>query len=141
MFIVHNAALPVQTAVESLRPHRFRTQMKRPWISRLHRPPAPCSPIRSELKNGSKEGAGFKTDVLRRLQIIEDALGLSGASIKRRESVDGGDNEGFDDEEDISDEFNNLGALWDAAVTLQSAPCSVPRIIWRKRTVRDLWLS
>lgn len=93
-----------------------------------------------ELKNGSREG-GFKTDVLRRLQVIEDALGLSEASNRRLESVDAGDNEGFDEEEETLDDFNGLGALWDAAVILQSAPCSVPRTIWRRRIVRDLWLS
>ncbi|GAM42821.1 hypothetical protein TCE0_044f17142 [Talaromyces pinophilus] len=93
-----------------------------------------------EFKNHSKDG-GFKTDVLRRLQIIEDALGLSEASNERLEFVDAGDNEGFDDEEEASDEFNSLGALWDAVVILQSAPCSVPRAVWRRRTVRDLWLS
>ncbi|KAF3392317.1 hypothetical protein DPV78_010528 [Talaromyces pinophilus] len=93
-----------------------------------------------EFKNHSRDG-GFKTDVLRRLQIIEDALGLSEASNERLEFVDAGDNEGFDDEEEASDEFNSLGALWDAVVILQSAPCSVPRAVWRRRTVRDLWLS
>lgn len=90
-----------------------------------------------EFKNGSREG-GFKTDVLRRLQIIEDALGLSEGSNARLESVD---DEGFDDEEETSDEFNSLGALWDAVAILQSAPCPVPRAVWRRRTVRDLWLS
>jgi hypothetical protein len=93
-----------------------------------------------EIKNGSREG-GFKTDVLRRLQIIEEALGLSEASNERLESVDAGDNEAFDDEEETMDEFNSLGALWDAVVILQSVPCSVPRAIWRRRTVSDLWLS
>lgn len=93
-----------------------------------------------EFKYHSRDG-GFKTDVLRRLQIIEDALGLSEASNERLESVDAGDNEVFDDEEGTSDEFNSFGALWDAVVILQSAPCSVPRAIWRRRIVRDLWLS
>lgn len=93
-----------------------------------------------EFKNGSREG-GFKTDVLRRLQIIEDTLGLSEGSNGNLESIDGGNDEGFDDEEETSDEFNSLSALWDAVVVLQSAPCSVPRAIWRRHTIRDLWLS
>lgn len=94
-----------------------------------------------EFKSSSREG-GFKTDVLRRLQIIEDALGLPEGLNGTLESVDDdGHNEGFDDDEETSDELNGLDALWDAVVVLQSAPCSVPRAIWRRRTVRDLWLS
>lgn len=88
---------------------------------------------------GLKEG-DFKIDVLRRLKIIEETLGLSEHSKTPTESVNPNDIESDDDY--VSDEFNSLGALWDAAVVLQSsAPNSVPSSIWRKRTVKDLWLS
>ncbi|EED21458.1 conserved hypothetical protein [Talaromyces stipitatus ATCC 10500] len=86
--------------------------------------------------------SGFKTDVLRRLKIIEDTLGLSEAHNAPSEHIDCGDCEGSDDDEGYPDEFNSLHALWDAVVILQSsAPGFVPRSIWRRHTVRDLWLS
>ncbi|KAH8697640.1 hypothetical protein BGW36DRAFT_397305 [Talaromyces proteolyticus] len=82
----------------------------------------------------------FKTDVLRRLKVIEDSLGISVADGILPESaiLDGGSNDG----EELSVEFSSLGALWDAAEVLQSsAPSSVPQYIWRKSTIKDLWLS
>lgn len=82
----------------------------------------------------------FKKDVLRRLKIIEDTLGLSAASAPFVESA--APHGGSDNGEDLSPEFSSLGALWDAVVVLQrSAPSSVPTSIWRKSMVKVLWLS
>ncbi|RHZ53575.1 Zn(II)2Cys6 transcription factor domain-containing protein [Aspergillus thermomutatus] len=75
----------------------------------------------------------FKGDVLRRLQIIEERLGLSDAF---------GGSHGAPADEDLSPDFSSLGALWDAVVVLRrTAPSSVPASIWRKSTVKELWLS
>jgi hypothetical protein len=88
---------------------------------------------------GLQEG-DFKADVLRRLKVIEDTLGLADEAPKMStESVVVDDVES-DEGEDLYSA--GLGALWDAAVVLQSsAPSSVPQSIWRKSTVKDLWLS
>ncbi|PWY81640.1 hypothetical protein BO94DRAFT_558070 [Aspergillus sclerotioniger CBS 115572] len=77
----------------------------------------------------------FKDDVLRRLRIIEDRLGLSGASRPAVESPPSHN-------EDISPDFSGLGALWDAVVILErTAPSWIPGSVWRKSTVKGLWLS
>ncbi|KKK12039.1 hypothetical protein ARAM_000985 [Aspergillus rambellii] len=79
----------------------------------------------------------FKKDVLRRLDFIEDRLGISGVLGPCVESpaAHGGS-------EDGEEEFSSLSALWDAVLVLQrSSPSSIPTVIWHKRTVKDLWLS
>ncbi|KAJ0415156.1 hypothetical protein BJY00DRAFT_305108 [Aspergillus carlsbadensis] len=82
----------------------------------------------------------FKRDVLKRLQAIEEKIGLSQAADPTSERIQ--DPDGEDDEREISPESDGLGTLWDAVAVLQrSAPSSVPPVIWRKATVKDLWSS
>lgn len=85
--------------------------------------------------------ADFKTDVLRRLKVLEDTLGISIPELASSQSTNLDDGELCDGEE-LSADFSSLGALWEAAEVLQtSAPSSVPRSIWYKGTVKELWLS
>lgn len=94
----------------------------------------------------------FKDDVLKRLQALEEYLGFSSAT--GREQSGGGDDEEMDDNEDgeatrstnsddedeIPVAYVSLGALWEATgVLCESAPPSVPRQIWKKATVGELW--
>lgn len=58
------------------------------------------------------------------------------------------DGEDDDDDDDDDDDVNlpptyaSLGALWQAVAVLQaSAVANVPRRIWKKRTVGELWLA
>ncbi|PYH97060.1 hypothetical protein BO71DRAFT_396502 [Aspergillus ellipticus CBS 707.79] len=77
----------------------------------------------------------FKGDVLRRLRIIEDKVGISATSEPPVTSP-------VNQSEELLPQFNGLGALWDAVVVLErTAPDSLPSAIWRKSTVKDLWLS
>jgi hypothetical protein len=77
----------------------------------------------------------FKTDVLRRLSVIEERLGLPAASNPGSSGV-----LAYNDE--LSPDQSSLGSLWEAGAVLQrSAPASVPSILWRKDTVKDLWLA
>lgn len=115
---------------------------------RCHRSGLPCifvpranAASLPELKTGATDNE-FKRDVQRRLRIIEETLGLSEPQVSAYDAVDTAGGEECDEEEEHSEEFNNLSALWDATVILQnSAPSHVPPSVWRKRTVRDLWLS
>ncbi|KAL4877137.1 hypothetical protein BJY04DRAFT_230940 [Aspergillus karnatakaensis] len=77
----------------------------------------------------------FKTDVLRRLSVIEEKLGLSAASNPNSSGTLASDDA-------LSPEHSSLGSLWEAVSVLQrSAPTSVPSVVWHKSTVKDLWLS
>ncbi|KAL4781132.1 hypothetical protein BJX76DRAFT_350410 [Aspergillus varians] len=82
----------------------------------------------------------FKADVLHRLKIIEERIGVSPGAGPSSQST--AQNEVEDDEQDPSLELGSLGSLWEAAAVLQrSAPTSVAPLIWRKGTVRELWLA
>ncbi|KAL4864135.1 hypothetical protein BDV12DRAFT_16924 [Aspergillus spectabilis] len=77
----------------------------------------------------------FKTDVLRRLSVIEERLGLSAAPYPGSSGI-------LESGDELSPDQSSLGALWEAVAVLQrSAPASIPSIIWRKGTVKDLWLA
>lgn len=85
--------------------------------------------------------ADFKTDVLRRLRVLEDSLGISALEVPSSQSTSLDDG-GLRHDEEHSAEFSSLGALWEATEILQSsAPSSVPRSIWHKGIIKELWLS
>jgi hypothetical protein len=78
----------------------------------------------------------FKEDVLHRLKVIEDCLGISTAG---EAELDG---RAEDSDEEFSPDYGSLSGLWGAAEVLEkSAPSSVPSSIWCKSTVKQLWLS
>ncbi|EFX05176.1 hypothetical protein CMQ_1812 [Grosmannia clavigera kw1407] len=94
----------------------------------------------------------FKDDVLRRLQALEEYLGFSTANGRRQsggsdDELDDNDEDGqatggtgSDDEGEVPAAYASLGALWEAtSVLCESAPTSVPRRIWKKATVGELW--
>ncbi|PWY90978.1 hypothetical protein BO70DRAFT_368173 [Aspergillus heteromorphus CBS 117.55] len=94
-------------------------------------PRANAATLPDVMRNWSEDE--FKGDVLRRLRIIEERMGL--AAVVDDQVV----SPAFQTDEP---EFSSLGALWDAVVVLQrTAPSTLPRSIWRKSTVKDLWLS
>ncbi|KAL2869644.1 uncharacterized protein BJX67DRAFT_370833 [Aspergillus lucknowensis] len=83
------------------------------------------------------QDSDFKRDVLNRLRAIEEKIGLSPAADQTSEPISEprGEREG-----DISSESDSLKTLWEAvAVLKRSAPSSVPPIIWRRGTVKELW--
>jgi hypothetical protein len=85
--------------------------------------------------------ADFKTDVLRRLRVLEDTLGISNPEVASSQST-GLDDAGLDHGEELSTDNGSLGALWEAAEVLRSsAPSSVPQSIWFKGNIKELWLS
>ncbi|CRG84304.1 hypothetical protein PISL3812_01605 [Talaromyces islandicus] len=104
------------------------------FVPRANAATLPCS------VTGSTD-ADFKTDVLRRLRVLEDTLGISISEVASSQSTsldDGGLGHG----EELSADLSGLGALWEAAEVLQSsAPSSVPQSIWLKGTIKELWLS
>ncbi|OJJ02065.1 hypothetical protein ASPVEDRAFT_62226 [Aspergillus versicolor CBS 583.65] len=79
----------------------------------------------------------FKADVLHRLEVIEERIGLSGA----KSELQGADSAEADGTRELSPESEGLGSLWEAVAVLQrSVPQSVPSI-WRGDIVKELWLS
>jgi hypothetical protein len=79
----------------------------------------------------------FKADVLHRLEVIEERIGLSGA----KSELQGTDSAEDDGTRELSPESEGLGSLWEAVTVLQrSVPQSVPSI-WRGDIVKELWLS
>lgn len=81
---------------------------------------------------------GFKHDVLRRLNLIENYLGLSATD----DIIPQNDIAAVTDNGDIqtSPEPPRFGPLWDAAATLaKSAPSSIPSSIWSRSTIKNLW--
>lgn len=96
-------------------------------------PRANAATLPNHVLSGLNDG-DFKQDVLNRLKIIEDCLGLSGSTehdlTERAEDVD----------EAFSPTFNGLGTLWEAASVLEkSAPSYLPSSIWSKNTIQQLW--
>ena len=138
------------------------------------------------------EGAGsidarFKSDVLRRLRVLEEYLGLAASSttsatatataaaaaaaaaaedeeaaaagtdtdgdghedtttMMNVDEEDNGESSSDDADEDLPANYASLGALWQAVEVLKASvpvpgPASVPRRIWKKRTVGELWLA
>lgn len=111
--------------------------------------------------------ARFKSDVLRRLHVLEEYLGLAkspgaGAAVDVTDTeadvqatvvnVDDDDEDGNDNDSSLSSDsdlptnYASLGALWRAVSVLQASvpvpgPTNVPRRIWKKRTVGELWLA
>lgn len=81
---------------------------------------------------------GFKHDVLRRLNTIENYLGLSATDdITPQNDVAAVTGNG---DAQTSPEPARLGPLWDAAATLaKSAPSSIPSSIWSRSTIENLW--
>lgn len=86
-------------------------------------------------------------DILRRLQRIEDHLGLKDggaaemnmAASDRAAGVDGGQDRDDDLADDVAAGFGNL---WEAAALLETVgPASVDAAIWRRRRVHHLWLT
>lgn len=81
----------------------------------------------------------FKADVLHRLKVIEERIGLSAAqsSLQGTEAA-----EDVEHSRGLSPESEGLGALWGAVAVLQrSVPQSVPSSIWCRDIVKELWLS
>ncbi|KAL3456417.1 hypothetical protein BJX64DRAFT_41165 [Aspergillus heterothallicus] len=88
----------------------------------------------------ANEDSDFKRDVLNRLRAIEERIGLSAASGQHSESLPELTTE--NDQQDTPTESDGLGRLWEAVALLQrSAASSVPALIWRKGTVKELWSS
>ncbi|CAK7222208.1 hypothetical protein SCUCBS95973_004764 [Sporothrix curviconia] len=108
--------------------------------------------------------ARFKTDVLRRLRAVEEYLGLGAPSRAAADATGGSDTEeeaevggregavvdvdqddgNSSSGEELPTSYASLGALWHAVSVLQASvpvpgPVSVPRRIWKKRTVGELW--
>lgn len=80
----------------------------------------------------------FKADVLHRLKVIEERIGLSGAQSSLQDTEVAED---VEHSRDLSPE-SGLGALWGAVAVLQrSVPQSVPSSIWLRDVVKELWLS
>jgi hypothetical protein len=104
---------------------------------------------------GNAGDDSFKRNVLRRLELLEDCLGIppstelagvlgttaagaaGAASVVNRHDV-----RAEDSDEEHSPEFTALGALWEAVgILAKSSPRSVPASVWSKRTVKQLWSS
>lgn len=79
----------------------------------------------------------FKADVLQRLEVIEERIGLSRAQSGLRSAVSAEP----DSTRELSPQSEGLGSLWEAvAVLKRSVPQSIPSI-WRRDIVKELWLS
>lgn len=79
----------------------------------------------------------FKADVLQRLEVIEERIGLSRA----QSGLQSADSAEPDSTRELSPESEGLGSLWEAvAVLKRSVPQPVPSI-WRRDIVKELWLS
>jgi hypothetical protein len=107
---------------------------------------------------GNAGDDSFKRNVLRRLELLEDCLGISpstelagvlgdttagaAGAAGAASVVDRQDVRAEDSDEDQSPEFTALGALWEAVgILAKSSPRSVPASVWSKRTVKQLWSS
>ena len=84
-------------------------------------------------------GSNVRGDVLRRLKVIEDYLGLpaSGSVVASNEAAAGVEE---DSDEQTLTEYAGLGPLWDSATVLKrNAPASLPPAIWSRNIVEQLW--
>jgi hypothetical protein len=89
----------------------------------------------SDVLAGLTDG-NFQKDVLQRLKVIENCLGISAL-----EGVEL-DGRAEDSDGEFPPDDHSLSGLWEAAEVLEkSAPNSVPSSIWRKMTVKKLWSS
>ena len=87
---------------------------------------------------GDRSQGELSKDVLRRLKVIEDHLGLNlpGGPVDHR-TVDSGDY--VDSEETPGDKAPN-STLWSAVKCLRAcSPTSVDPIIWQQKTIKYLW--
>ncbi|CAK7242664.1 MAG: hypothetical protein STHCBS139747_004160 [Sporothrix thermara] len=151
-----------------------------------------CAALAAAAAAVTGEGAGsidarFKSDVLRRLRVLEEYLGLAASSttsatatataaaaaaaaaaedeeaaaagtdtdgdghedtttMMNVDEEDNGESSSDDADEDLPANYASLGALWQAVEVLKASvpvpgPASVPRRIWKKRTVGELWLA
>ena len=77
----------------------------------------------------------FKADVLHRLKVIEERIGLDHRTQEAEAAED------VDDTGGRSPDSKAFGPLWGAVAVLQrSTPQTVPSI-WRSDIVKELWLS
>ncbi|KAF4447197.1 hypothetical protein F53441_9244 [Fusarium austroafricanum] len=76
----------------------------------------------------------FKNNVLSRLKIVEERLGLVGEG-----DMDLGVTSIFHDMTEQSPEPTPEGPLWNAVLLLQRCSPSVPSTIWQRDTVESLW--
>jgi hypothetical protein len=116
------------------------------FVPRANAACLPDSTIMGDVSDDS-----FKRNVLRRLELLEDCLGIPpsteqdgilGATAAPASIIDGQDARAEDSDEEHSPEFTALGALWEAvAILAKSSPRSVPPSVWLKRTVKQLWSS
>jgi hypothetical protein len=98
-------------------------------------PRANAATLPNDVLSGLNDG-NFKEDVLHRLKVIEDYLGMSALG---EAELDG---RAEDNDEEFSPDYRSLSGLWEAAEVLEkSAPSSVPPSIWCKSTVKELWSS
>jgi hypothetical protein len=110
---------------------------------RCHRSGLPCvflpranaATLPNDVLTGLNDG-NFKEDVLHRLKVIEDTLGISTAEEAEL------DWRAEDSDEEFSPDYRSLSGLWGAVEVLEkSAPNSLPSSIWYKSTIKQLWLS
>ena len=80
----------------------------------------------------------FKKDVLTRLQVIEDSLGLS-TQVDASSRTSANTVRAASDEEPL--EPRPVGPLWEAIACLQKFTPSVPATAWQRDTVEGLWSS
>ncbi|KAL2823840.1 hypothetical protein BDW59DRAFT_92728 [Aspergillus cavernicola] len=84
----------------------------------------------------------FKTDVLRRLKMIEDRLGFSDGWEEPSMECEVAEELDSDNGDSLCLDSSSLGSLWEPVAVLQrSAPSTVPSSVWRKGIVKELWLS
>jgi hypothetical protein len=98
-------------------------------------PRANAATLPNDVLTGLNDG-NFKEDVLHRLKVIEDTLGIYTAGEAEL------DWRAEDSDEEFSPDYRSLSGLWGAVEVLEkSAPNSLPSSIWYKSTIKQLWLS
>ncbi|KAH8714562.1 fungal transcriptional regulatory protein [Ilyonectria robusta] len=79
----------------------------------------------------------FNSEILRRLQSIEEYIGLSRSKPNEAEA---GDEIDMNGEDELQEEDSSLNSLWEAVRCLERiSPSSIDALIWRRSTIKHLW--
>lgn len=123
------------------------------FVPRANAATLPALPILSSLNTDLSQDGQFQSNVLQRLRVIEECLGLTASSYASAGPVPDSSEPGMDagdvssplsaDNDDSSlSKTPSLAPLWDVITILQeSCPSHVPRSVFRKSTVAALWSS
>lgn len=79
----------------------------------------------------------FNSEILRRLQSIEEYIGLSRSKPNEAEA---GDEIDMNGEDELQEEDSSLNSLWEAVRCLERiSPSSIDALIWRRSIIKHLW--